>query len=182
MTETTFDELAGVVDLFGALTGEELVDALGELAFKRGQSVDREALAAAVDDAVAAYYLVHADPANGAGDSDSGDGSDGDDGSGTVVEPGALLAVGPVAFPVLPPGGEDLPHILDVARREVDRAALGGRVVDQFRAESRAALADGDADAVATLVDVSYDLEAWAPVDVSETRASLAAALADGDA
>ena len=42
------DELAGVVDLFGALTPSELESALEELAFKRGESVDSDAVA--VDD------------------------------------------------------------------------------------------------------------------------------------
>ena len=35
-----------------------------------------------------------------------------------------ILIVGPVAFPMLPPDGEDLPHILDVPDREPDRADL----------------------------------------------------------
>jgi len=38
---TTHDELAGVVDLFGALTHAELTAALGELAFKRAKTSTR---------------------------------------------------------------------------------------------------------------------------------------------
>jgi hypothetical protein len=52
------DELAGVVDLFGALTPRELERALEELALKRGGTVDVDDLAAAIDDAVASYVLA----------------------------------------------------------------------------------------------------------------------------
>ena len=157
--ERTHDELAGVVDLFGALSRSELERALEELAFKRGgQSADAEALAAAVDDAVDRYYLVEYDDPGG-------DASD------------ALLAVGPVAFPTLPPNAEDLPHILDVEPRDPDREALGERVGDRFREEAARAVDEGDAERVEHLLDVSYDLEAWTPVDVSAERERLAAAL-----
>jgi len=61
---TTHDELAGVVDLFGALTHAELTTALGELAFKKGQDVDETALEAAIESAVRAYALVEYEPAD----------------------------------------------------------------------------------------------------------------------
>ncbi|PSP86206.1 hypothetical protein BRC83_01600 [Halobacteriales archaeon QS_1_68_17] len=151
------DDLAGVVDLFGALTRAELREAVGELAFKRGDEVDPEAVDAAVEEAVAAYRLVSVDPAaieNG--------GATGD-----------LLAVGPAAFPSLPEGGADLPHIMDVPDRSVDREALASAVAGRFRDEAADALAAGDEGRIAALADVSYDIEAWASVDVAETRAEL---------
>lgn len=125
------DELAGICDLFGALTREELARARSELAFRRGrESGSDERIEAALD----AYALV---------------------------EHEEMLVSGPAAFPTLPEGASDLPHILDVPEREVDREALGEAVLDSLRAEDDPDLAR----------EVSYDLEAWAPVDASAVRA-----------
>jgi hypothetical protein len=164
--ERTFDELAGVVDLFGALTDDELVGALGELAFKQGQSAVGDSIADAVDAAVDAYYLVAFDPeANDVDPPHAGD--------------DRLLLPGPRAFPTLPPDAEDLPHILDVERRTVDREAVAEQVGTRFQAEAADAIDDGDSAHVAELLDVSYDMEAWGPVAVQATRARLDDALAD---
>lgn len=151
----TYDELAGVVDLFDAMTRDELADALAELAFKQGADVDRAALETAIESAVEEYVLVEYDPADGP----------------------PLLAVGPVAFPALPPNAEDLPHILDVPDREVDRQALGEQVTERLLGDAAQAADAGDEERIHYLLDVSYDLEAWAPVDVSAARERLDAAL-----
>jgi len=137
------DETAGIVDLFGALAREELLAGLSELAFRRGVEADDDALAAAVDDAVEGFYLVPVD--------------------------GRLVA-GPAAFPTLPDGAEDLPHILDVDRRTVDREAAAEAAEARFRREASAAVEDGDPERLAALLDVSYDLEAWGDVDVADAR------------
>ena len=152
LADATGDELAGVVDLFGAVTRAELEDALAELAFKRGETVDDEAIEAAVDDAIAGYYLVPVDH------------------DGTT-----LLAPGPAAFPALPEGAEDLPHILDVPDRGVDREALADAVLDRLRREAVTAIDEGDAERLETLADVTYDVEAWAPVDVGPVRTRILA-------
>jgi hypothetical protein len=146
----TGDELAGVVDLFGALTRDELETALGELAFKRGEDVDREAARAAVDAAVENYYLVATDR-----------------------DDRTLLAPGPAAFPSLPEGAEDLPHILDVSEREPDRPSLVDAAERRLRRDAARAVDDADEDRIERLLDVSYDLETWGGVDVSEVRARL---------
>lgn len=161
------DRLAGIVDLFGAVTRPELERALSELAYRRdGADADAQALGEAVESAVAEYYLVEAEPG--------------------VVEPapadpddGALLTVGPVAFPTLPRDAEDLPHIMDLDRRSVDRVALGERVAERLAADASRTIDAGDGKRIADLLDVSYDLEAWAPVDAGETRARLDEALQD---
>jgi hypothetical protein len=150
------DELAGVVDLFGAMTRAELGDALGELAFKRGKSVDEATVDAAVDDALAGYYLVAVDR------------------DGTT-----LLAPGPVAFPTLPDGAEDLPHILGVPERSVAPATLAETAERRFRADAARAVDDADADRIERLLDVSYDLETWGSADVSGVRSRLDAVLED---
>ena len=161
------DELAGTVDPFGALSRAELREAAREVAFRRGDDLDDAALAAAVDDAVAAYRLVvcppEAVPARGVGD-DDGDGAD-------------LLAVGPTAFPEPPEGAEDLPHILGVDRRSVDRERLGRAVVERLRGQAARAVDRGEHERVRRLLDVSYDVEAWAPVDVSDVRERFDSAL-----
>ena len=149
------DELAGVIDLFGALTPSEVASALDELAFKRGESVDAEAVADAVDDAVASYAVVR-----------------------YRDDERTLLVAGPAAFPTLPPDAEDLPHILDVPDRDVDRAAAAEAVVDRLRSEAATAVDAGDERAVRRLLDVTYDVEVWSgAVAVGDVRGRLDAAV-----
>lgn len=126
----TDDELAGICDLFGALTREELREARSELAFRQGREAGPEDR---VEEALAAYALVEHD---------------------------GLVLSGPTAFPTIPEGAGDLSHILDVPEREVDREAAGEEVLERLRAEDDPELAR----------EVSYDLEAWAPVDAGEVR------------
>ncbi|WP_327052151.1 DUF7109 family protein [Halomicrococcus gelatinilyticus] len=146
----TRDELAGVVDLFGALTRAELAEGLAELAFKQGKSVDESAFDSVIDRAVEDYYLVEADH-----------------------DDETVLVPGPVAFPSVPENGEDLPHIMDVPDRDVDRTGLGERTCDRLRSEAEAAAEAGDEERAGYLIDVSYDLEAWAPVDTGDVRERL---------
>ena len=91
------DDLAGVVDLFDWLTRAELSRALSELAFKQRTEVDEDAIAAAIDAAIAEYALV---PAPSAALSEAGSPVESDDGTTTDTE-AAGLTVGPAAFPSL---------------------------------------------------------------------------------
>ena len=165
MSESVYDDLAGVVDLFGALTREELEDALHELAFKQGQETDVDALSGAISDAIDAYYLVAYETDEVAGSDDT-------------PESGELVTVGPMAFPTLPPRAEDLPHILDYPQREVPRDELAAQVESRLRAAAAMAVQSGDDDEIERLLDVTYDLEAWADTDVASIRDRLDAALA----
>lgn len=158
------DDLAGVVDLFAWLTRAELSWALSELAFKRRAEVDEDAIDAAIDLAVAEYAIVPAPRESLSGD--------GERDRSAAVRP---LAVGPAAFPTLPEDAADLPHILDVPDRDVDRAALADAVLDRLREEAAEAIHEGDADRLETLADVTYDVEAWAPVDVDPIRSRILA-------
>jgi hypothetical protein len=161
----TADELAGVVDLFGGLTRPELERALEEAAFRAdGGDVDSDALETGIDGALESFALVSYD----ASEPSAPDGT----------EPGEpLLVAGPTAFPTVPDGAEDVPHILDVEPRRPDREALGETVRAEFVAAADAAVDDGDDDRIETLLDVSYDVETWAPVDLADERARLEAAL-----
>ena len=147
--ELTADELAGVVDVFGALTRTELERGLSELAFKRADEFADPA--SAIDDAVASYHLVGYD--------------DGDD---------RLLLPGPTAFPEIPEGGEDLPHIMAVPERRVDRERAVAAVAERFREETVLAVRSRDAALVDRLLDVSYELEVWGDADVAGARERLA--------
>jgi hypothetical protein len=148
------DELAGVVDLFGALTRAELDRALEEYAYRRDESVDE----AAVEDALAAYALVAYEQEDGT----------------------ERLAVGPTAFPTLPEGAEDLPHILEVGARAPDRERAALAAERRFRGDvARAVAAEDDAE-IRRLLDVSYDLETWGDADLAELRAQLDDALDAG--
>jgi hypothetical protein len=170
------DDLAGVVDLFGWLTRAELSRALSELAFKQRTEVDDDAIAAAVDVAVAEYALVPAPPA--ALSEAGGDGPTAvADPDGGLDADGVALAVGPAAFPSLPDGAEDLPHILDVPEREVDREALAAAVRARLSEDAVAAIGEGDDDRLEVLADVTYDIEAWAPVDAGDVRERIVAEL-----
>jgi hypothetical protein len=153
--ELTADELVGVVDVFGALTRAELAEALSELAFKR--AAEFENADNAIDDAVASYRLVAVDH-----------------GDGEAAE--RVLVPGPTAFPAIPEGAEDLPHIMDVPDRDVDRARLHATVADRFREESVVAVRSDDPAFVDRLLDVSYELEVWGDVDVSGARERLVGA------
>jgi len=157
--EPTGDELAGVVDLFGALTRAELRAALAELAFKRGEDHESEAFEADVAAAVDSYHLVPVED------------------TGAAAE---LLVAGPAAFPTLPEGGADLPHIMDAPDRTVEDATRAAAAESRFRADAAAAVEAGDDDRVAALLDVSYELEAWGPVDLGGARERLDAALGVG--
>lgn len=146
--ELSADDLAGVVDLFGALTEAELGRACAELAFKRGEDRDPASFEAAIGTAVDSYHLVAVERPDEA----------------------AVLAVGPTAFPTLPDGAGDLPHIMDVPDRSLSRDRLVEAVERQFRADAAAAIDAGDRDRIAELLDVSYDLDAWGNVDLGAAR------------
>lgn len=144
------DELAGVVDMFGGLTREELDEALAELAYRHGEEPPDPDVA----DALERYVLVEHDH--------GGD---------------TLLVPGPVAFPALPEDGTDLPHMLDVPARSIDREALARDVEERFRADVARVVAAEDEARMRELLDVSYELDAWGPVDLGEMRGRLDDAL-----
>ncbi|QLH77327.1 hypothetical protein HZS55_08490 [Halosimplex rubrum] len=144
------DELAGVVDLFGGLTRAELRRALEELAYKRGEEPDADAVAAAVEAAVESYHLVPVER-----------------------DEVTLLVAGPTAFPTLPEHAEDLPHIMDVQDRSVDRETAAVAARDRLDAQAVEVAEAGDADRADELVEVCYDLETWAAIDTAELRERL---------
>ena len=156
-SELQTDELAGIVDLFGALRPAELERALEELAFKQGADVDESGLSTAVDDAVASYALARYER-NGE----------------------TLLVTGPAAFPTLPENAEDLPHILDVPERDVDREAAAQAVAERLRSEAARAVAQDQESSMRRLLDVTYDVAVWSDaIDVDDIRARLDDALTE---
>jgi hypothetical protein len=153
------DELAGVADLFGGLTRPELDAALEELAFRKSVEPPADE---AVDGAVREYALVEYPR-----EADEGDERDGDE------DAGPLLVPGPAAFPTLPDGAADLPHILDISERRIDRERLGRAVEERFRGDVARAVAGEDEALIERLLDVSYDLETWGPVELGDLRERL---------
>lgn len=155
------DELAGTVDGFGGLTRAELGAAVADLAARAGDEPATGALDDAVDGALDSYHLLELEPAV------------------ALVEPAAglddpLLVPGPAALPRLPAGGEDLPHLIDIEPRPVDREAAARTVATRLRADAAAAIDAGDADRAALLLDACYEIEAWGPVDLADAKAELA--------
>ena len=139
------DAVAGVADLFGAVTRPELERALSELAYRR----DEECPEGCIETAIETFALV------------------------TVDDDEALLVPGPAAFPTLVDGAEDLPHILDLDPRSVDRTRVGRAAAERFRAEATSAIERNDAERARELLDVSYEIEAWGGPELSEIRAQL---------
>jgi hypothetical protein len=146
--EWTGDDLAGVVDMFGGLSREDLAAALVELAFKQGEDAKPSAFEDDIDSALREYELVELEP--------------GDE--------GGILVAGPAAFPMLPEEAEDLHHILDADQREIDREEAGTAAADKLHRDAVSAIDAGDSAEMQRLIDLSYDIEAWASVDLSETR------------
>jgi hypothetical protein len=157
--EVSRDELAGIVDLFGALTRSELQDAAAELAFKRDGEFEPDAFGEDVEAAIRSYHLLEAPPAAVSG--------------ATAGADPRWLVAGPIAFPELPDDASDLPHILDVDDRAVDRPAVARAAEERFRADAAAAVDAGDTERLAELGDVSYELETWGDVDLSALRSGL---------
>jgi len=147
------DELAGVTDLFGGLTREELRGAFEDLAARSGASFDADRIEDRIDAALREYYLASVER-----------------------DEGELLVAGPTSLPRLPDGGDDLPHLVSVEQRSIDPDEVGKATVERLRADAARAVNEGDADRIETLLDVCYDLEAWAPVETDELRHRLDAA------
>ncbi|KDE59230.1 hypothetical protein EL22_23870 [Halostagnicola sp. A56] len=161
--DATADELAGVVDLFGGLSRAELGRALSEAAFRAdGGSIDERALGEAIDEGLESFTLLECSTECLATDA-------------PALDPGtALFVSGPAAFPTVPEYAEDVPHILDIERRRFDRDALGVTARERF-GDAIAAARDGDLDddRLRDLLEVSYDIEAWGPVELDDERARI---------
>ncbi len=139
----TGDVLAGIVSVFGGLTPAELRRACQEVLFRaEGERVGDEAVDRVIGDAVDEYYLYD-------------------------VDERGLLIPGPVAFPELPEFAEDLPLLLDVEERDVDRTRAARELVASLCEELGA---DPEPERVAAIEQLSYDIEAWASVDASDLR------------
>lgn len=151
--EFSGDDLAGVVDSFGALTRAQLRDALTELVFKQGTDPNPAAFDEAIDEAIDQYQLIRLDSKGSNTDS--------------------LLIAGPSAFPTRPEGTQDLRHILDIESTGIDRERAGEAATGRLREEAVLAIGMSDTETIMRLTDVSYDIEAWAPVDLGEVRAYL---------
>jgi len=148
------DELAGIVDLFGAIDRSTLQRACVELAYKQGVDHDPASFDDAIDGAVDGYHLLEVER-----------------------DEGVLLVPGPVAFPELPEGATDLPHILDVESRTIDDDRLATAAQERFRADAAGAIEAGNRERIERLLDVSYELEVWAPVELADARRRLDDAL-----
>ncbi len=142
----TPDEVAGVVDLFGALTPKETANALSELSYRRGEDPPTNV----TDDAIESFKLIELE-----------------------ADGRRLIVPGPAAFPVLPEGGEDLPHILEVENRSIDHDVIEQAVSKRFRSAVESVITAGDRERANDLIEISYDIEAWGGPDLSSARPRL---------
>jgi hypothetical protein len=156
-------ELAGITELFGALTRSELRRAASELCYRRGVDVDDDPLDVAIDRALSSFALLAAP------------------GAVESAPDGVPLLAGPAAFPTLPDHAEDLPHILDAEERETDREAARNAAVGQLRTAIDATLDDADPSTAERLLELCYDLETWGAVDLDEECSRLRALVDQGE-
>lgn len=143
--DVSADELAGVLERFGGLTRGELSRAFAEAAARSGEpepEIDPHLAAARRSFGVVAL--------------DRGDDT--------------LYVAGPTAFPTLPEGGEDLRHILSVEPRDVDWTAAADALRERYDRALEGAIRAEDSDRLRELLDASYDVEAWAPIDLADER------------
>ena len=150
----TLDELVGAVDLFGGLSREVLVGGFQYIGARMGDDVDIKVLNLRIDEAIEKYYLVE------------------------VADRGLLVA-GPSALPELPEGGEDLPHLILVGEREINREEVEKSVVKKIDKEIEIAISEKDRSRIESLLDVCYDFEIWAEVDAGGIRKKLEMAIDD---
>lgn len=149
----TGNDIAGIVDIFGGLTRGELGEALAELAFKQGEEYDPSEFADEIDAVIDSYQLVSLDPQS----------------IDTPVDD-SLLVPGPAAFPTIPEQSQDLRHILDIEERQIDRDTAGEAAADRLHEAAVIALRTEDDEEIDRLIDLSYEIETWAPVELDETR------------
>lgn len=146
--DLTADELAGIAGLFGGLRPDELREACREVAFKRaGEEPSNAEIDAVIDTAEQSHRLV---PVN--------------------HEAGTLLVPGPTAWPTVPTVAEDLPHVLDIEPRTIDRTAVARQLIERFLDEMDEDLTP---ERIASLRQLAYDLESWAGVDAGPLRDEL---------
>jgi hypothetical protein len=143
----TGDELAAIVDLFGGLSPPELIEAVQELAYRRGEEPAEDEIYAAIEAATREYQLLR------------------------LRRYGAVrLVPGPTAFPELPEGAEDLPHMLDVERRSIAADAVADRARERLASDAEEAVETADSATARRLLDVSYDVESLGAGDVADIR------------
>ena len=153
--ELSGDELAGIVDQFGALSPPELRRAIGEAAFRAGEDLADGTVEGWIEDAVTEFSLLSVE-----------------------IEGETLLVPGPRAFPTVPDPATDLPHVLEVETRTVPAAALETGL--RTRLAEKAARID-DPDTAHELIDVTYDAEAWAGIELADVRNRLAGIAHEGE-
>jgi predicted transcriptional regulator len=84
-----------------------------------------------------------------------------------------LLVVGPAALPELPEGGEDLPHLILVEKREIDMGEVEKSVRERIGREVEIVISKKDRNQMESLLDVCYDLEMWVGMGIEDIRKKL---------
>ena len=153
--ELSGDELAGIVDQFGALRPPTLQEAIHEAAFRAGDELEPETIGTWIEEAHEEFSLLSVE-----------------------LDDEEYVVPGPRAFPVVPEMATDLPHVLDVDPVQVPSEALETGVRNRLAA---AAARVEDPDRAHELIDITYDAEAWAGTDLSDVRERLSAITEEQD-
>jgi hypothetical protein len=141
----TLDELAGAVDLFGGLTRDELIQGCEDICARSGEVIDFELMDEKIENAIEKYYLIE-------------------------LKERGLLVIGPVALPKLPEGGEDLPHLIQVENRSIDKKEIEKVVFERIEEEIKNNSLEEDLESLEILLDICYDIEIWSSGGMEETR------------
>ena len=153
--ELSGDELAGIVDQFGALSPESLRQAIYETAFRAGADPEEATVAAWIEAAREDFSLVTVE-----------------------IEGETVYVPGPRAFPAVPEAASDLTHVLDASHRQVPDEALAAGGHERLEA---AAAETEDPTRAQELLDLTYDAEAWADLDLAGLRDRLGDVATEGE-
>lgn len=149
------DDMAGIVELFGALDRNELRQAASELLYRRGHDPESFPIDESIEEAIDAYALLVAP------------------GCADPAPEGDPIVAGPSGFPTIPERAEDLPHILDIDRRSIDRERVGTAASERYQSDVARAIEATDEESIERLIDLGYEIESWAPVELDSERQRL---------
>ncbi|MFB6110303.1 MAG: hypothetical protein ABEJ60_05445 [Halodesulfurarchaeum sp.] len=153
--ELSGDEIAGILDQFGALPPAALRQAIHETAFRAGVDPEAETVEGWIESAREDLSILTVE-----------------------IEGEALYAPGPRAFPRVPEAASDLPHVLEAPRRQVPAEALESGLRERLEA---AVDGGADPDRARELLDLTYDAEAWAGIDLADLRDRLRDVATEGE-
>lgn len=149
VVKLTNDDIAGIAEMFGVISRKQLEQALIELSYRQGEELSETAAENAVQEALSSFALV------------------------AISHQPQELTAGPAAYPTLPVGANDLPHMLEQDRQKPDPAVVREAANQRYREAVDEAIEASDTETLQDLLQLSYDIEAWAEITVDDVRSRI---------